>query len=93
MRIDARHDVVAHDSEPVRQWFQLSGRPRLDDVGNPEDEEAGNPAGGRKRKRGECDELSDDLVYHDGARARELVGEYERLRAELESLWQRIGEL
>ena len=32
-------------------------------------------------------------VYHDGARARELVGEYERLRAELESLWQRIGEL
>ncbi len=37
--------------------------------------------------------LADPEVYHDGARARELVGEYERLRAELESLWQRIGEL
>ena len=38
-------------------------------------------------------QLSDPDVYHDGARAKELVGEYERLRAELESLWQRIGEL
>jgi ATP-binding cassette subfamily F protein 3 len=37
--------------------------------------------------------LADPEVYHDGARAKELVGEYERLRAELESLWQRIGEL
>jgi ATP-binding cassette subfamily F protein 3 len=37
--------------------------------------------------------LADPEVYHDGARARGLVGEYERLRAELESLWQRLGEL
>ena len=38
-------------------------------------------------------QLSDPEVYHDGSRAKELVGEYERLRAELDSLWQRIGEL
>jgi ATP-binding cassette subfamily F protein 3 len=38
-------------------------------------------------------QLADPEVYHDGARAKELVGEYERLRAELESLWQRIGDL
>jgi len=38
-------------------------------------------------------QLSDPEVYHDGPRAKELVGEYERLRAELDSLWQRIGEL
>ncbi|MGH7730316.1 MAG: ABC transporter C-terminal domain-containing protein, partial [Candidatus Eiseniibacteriota bacterium] len=38
-------------------------------------------------------QLGDPEVYQDGPRARELVGEYERVRAELESLWQRIGEL
>jgi ATP-binding cassette subfamily F protein 3 len=38
-------------------------------------------------------QLADPEVYHDGTRAKKLVGEYERLRAELESLWQRIGEL
>lgn len=38
-------------------------------------------------------QLADPDVYHDGARAKELVGEYERARAELESLWQRIGEM
>jgi ATP-binding cassette subfamily F protein 3 len=38
-------------------------------------------------------QLADPEVYHDGPRARALVTEYERLRAELESLWQRIGEL
>jgi len=38
-------------------------------------------------------ELADPAVYHDGARARDLVGEYERLRAEVESLWQRLAEL
>jgi len=37
--------------------------------------------------------LADPEVYHDGARAKELIGEYERLRAEVESLWQRLGEL
>jgi len=39
------------------------------------------------------EQLADPEVYHDGARAKDLVGEYERVRAELESLWQRIGEL
>jgi ATP-binding cassette subfamily F protein 3 len=38
-------------------------------------------------------QLADPEVYHDGARAKELVTEYERLRAELESLWQRMAEL
>ena len=38
-------------------------------------------------------QLADPDVYHDGARAKELVTEYERLRAEIESLWQRLGEL
>jgi ATP-binding cassette subfamily F protein 3 len=38
-------------------------------------------------------QLADPEVYHDGPRAKSLVTEYERLRAELESLWQRIGEL
>jgi ATP-binding cassette subfamily F protein 3 len=38
-------------------------------------------------------QLADPDVYHDGAKAKDLVGEYERTRAELESLWQRIGEL
>jgi ATP-binding cassette subfamily F protein 3 len=38
-------------------------------------------------------QLADPDVYHDGARARALVAEYERLRAELDSLWQRMGEL
>ncbi|HKQ58046.1 MAG TPA: ABC transporter C-terminal domain-containing protein, partial [Candidatus Eisenbacteria bacterium] len=38
-------------------------------------------------------QLADPEIYHDGARARALVTEYERLRTELESLWQRIGEL
>ncbi|OGF22483.1 MAG: hypothetical protein A2V63_11955 [Candidatus Eisenbacteria bacterium RBG_19FT_COMBO_70_11] len=38
-------------------------------------------------------ELADPEVYHDGARARERIAEFERLRAEIESLWQRLGEL
>ncbi len=38
-------------------------------------------------------QLADPQVYHDGPRARELVTEYQRLRAELESLWQRMAEL
>ena len=38
-------------------------------------------------------QLADPQVYHDGERARGLVTEYERLRAELESLWQRMSEL
>ena len=37
--------------------------------------------------------LADPELYHDGARARELVAEYERLRAEVESLWDRLAEL
>ena len=38
-------------------------------------------------------QLADPAVYHDGARARKLVREYEQLRAELESMWQRMAEL
>ena len=38
-------------------------------------------------------QLADPAVYHDGARAKGLVTEYERLRAEVGSLWQRLGEL
>ena len=37
--------------------------------------------------------LADPEVYHDGARAKTLIAEYERLRAEIESLWQRLAEL
>ena len=37
--------------------------------------------------------LADPELYHDAARSKEVVAEYERLRAELESLWQRLGEL
>ncbi len=35
----------------------------------------------------------DPEVYHDGARARALVADYERLRAEIDSLWQRLADL
>ncbi len=38
-------------------------------------------------------QLADPDVYHDGPRAKQLVTEYERLRAEVESLWQRLAEL
>jgi len=37
--------------------------------------------------------LADPTVYRDGAAARDLLTEYERLRSESESLWQRLGEL
>ena len=37
--------------------------------------------------------LADPLVYAVGPRARELVTRYERLRAEVEALWARLGEL
>ncbi|HEV2104847.1 MAG TPA: ABC transporter C-terminal domain-containing protein, partial [Candidatus Eisenbacteria bacterium] len=37
--------------------------------------------------------LADPGLYHDAARSRDAVQEYERLRAEVESLWQRVGEL
>jgi ATP-binding cassette subfamily F protein 3 len=38
-------------------------------------------------------QLADPQVYQDGSRTRDLVTRYERLRAEVESLWQRLGEL
>ena len=38
-------------------------------------------------------QLADPEVYADGPRAKELVQRYERLRSEVESLWQRLGEL
>lgn len=37
-------------------------------------------------------QLADPGVYHDGERARTLVTRYERLRAEVEALWQRLAE-
>jgi ATP-binding cassette subfamily F protein 3 len=37
--------------------------------------------------------LADPELYHDGAQAKQLLGEYDQLRAEVESLWQRLGEL
>jgi ATP-binding cassette subfamily F protein 3 len=36
--------------------------------------------------------LADPEIYHDGARAKQLIGDYEKLKAELDSLWQRLGE-
>jgi ATP-binding cassette subfamily F protein 3 len=38
-------------------------------------------------------QLADPEVYGDGAQAKQLVAEYERLRTELESLWQKLGLL
>ncbi|MCC6349188.1 MAG: ABC-F family ATP-binding cassette domain-containing protein [Candidatus Eisenbacteria bacterium] len=38
-------------------------------------------------------QLADPELYHDASRSKSLVGEYERLRAEVDSLWQRLGEL
>ena len=38
-------------------------------------------------------QLADPEVYHDGAKAKDLVAEYERLRTEVESLWQRLSEV
>jgi ATP-binding cassette subfamily F protein 3 len=37
--------------------------------------------------------LADPEIYRDGARAKDLLAEYERLRNENESLWQRLQEL
>jgi ATP-binding cassette, subfamily F, member 3 len=37
--------------------------------------------------------LADPELYHDAARSKELVHEYEVLRTETEALWQRLGEL
>jgi ATP-binding cassette subfamily F protein 3 len=37
--------------------------------------------------------LADPELYHDVPRSQALVGEYERLRAEIDSLWQRMSEL
>jgi ATP-binding cassette subfamily F protein 3 len=39
------------------------------------------------------DQLADPGLYHDATRSQAIVADYERLRAELESLWQRLGEL
>jgi ATP-binding cassette subfamily F protein 3 len=37
--------------------------------------------------------LADPDVYADGARSKDLVKRYEALKAELESLWEQLGEL
>jgi phage shock protein A len=39
------------------------------------------------------DQLADPELYHDVARSKDLVAEYERVRAELESMWERLAEL
>jgi len=38
-------------------------------------------------------QLADPDLYHDVARSRDIVAEFERTRAEIESLWQRLAEL
>ncbi len=38
-------------------------------------------------------QLADPALYHDAAKSRSFVGEYETLRAEVESLWQKLAEL
>jgi ATP-binding cassette subfamily F protein 3 len=38
-------------------------------------------------------QLADPALYHDAGKSKALVGEYETLRAEVESLWQRLAEL
>jgi len=38
-------------------------------------------------------QLADPELYHDAARSRALVGEYETLRVEVESLWQKLADL
>jgi hypothetical protein len=38
-------------------------------------------------------ELANPGVYADGARSKELVGRYEKLRAETDALWQKLGDL
>ena len=39
------------------------------------------------------DQLADPDLYNDLARSRDIVAEYERVRAELESMWERLAEL
>jgi hypothetical protein len=37
--------------------------------------------------------FTDPELYHDATRSKDLVHEYERLRAETDVLWHRLGEL
>jgi ATP-binding cassette subfamily F protein 3 len=46
-----------------------------------------------KRQKQLEDQLAEPETYADGERTRALMGDYERLRAEIESLWTRLGEL
>jgi ATP-binding cassette subfamily F protein 3 len=46
-----------------------------------------------KRQKQLEDQLADPELYHDTARSQAIVVEYDRVRSELESLWQRLGEL
>jgi ATP-binding cassette subfamily F protein 3 len=45
------------------------------------------------RQRQLEEQLADPELYHDAARSQGIVVEYDRVRAELESLWQRLAEL
>ncbi len=49
---------------------------------------------GREQRIREIEtQLADPELYKDGSRSRELVGEYEKLRAEVEALWDRLADL
>jgi ATP-binding cassette subfamily F protein 3 len=39
------------------------------------------------------EQLADPELYHDASRSKSLVSEYERLRAEVDSMWQRLAEI
>jgi ATP-binding cassette subfamily F protein 3 len=45
------------------------------------------------RQRQLEEQLADPELYHDAARSQGIVVEYERVRSELESLWQRLAQL
>ena len=63
--VDARHDVVEHDTEAAGQQLEPPRRPRLHDVEHPEDEEADDRAGDVDRMKRERDEHPDDFVDDD----------------------------
>ena len=60
----AGEDVVAHHAESAGQPLGPSGRERLDDVADAEDQEADQPAGPRQRQEQRGDQHADHLVDH-----------------------------
>jgi len=83
---EARRGAAAHEQARRTQAVE---RKRTREV-----ERIGREIEVREAKMRELEsQLADPEVYQDGSRARDLVTRYERLRAEVESLWQRLGEL